>query len=240
MNDKSESASAGITLRGLVKKYHYQPVLNELNLTVEEGGFCILVGANGAGKTTLLRIIASLVRPDAGEVIIGGEIACANPQSRSRIGYVGHQPMFYQDLTASENLLHYAHLYQIAHADEVVEKSIQSAGLARHVGKPLRAYSRGMQQRLSLIRALLHDPAILLLDEPYTGLDREAAHFLDDRLRSLYEAGRTILLAAHRPQRLLSIASHIAWLKDGRIIQHLPAARLSESLELEKHLQEVA
>jgi len=234
-----EISPAEINVRGLVKRYHYRPVLNDLSLTINDGDFCVLVGANGAGKTTLLRVLASLVRADAGEIRIGNEIIPSNPRSRSNIGYVGHQPMFYQDLTAAENLRHYARLYQVKGTDQTVAESIQSAGLTGHQDKPVRTFSRGMQQRLSLARALLHQPIVLLFDEPYTGLDQEAARFLDAKLGELHGPGRAILLAAHRPQRLLTIASHIAWLKEGKIIQHLPVSRLSQAPDLEAYLQEI-
>jgi len=234
-----EISPAEINIRGLVKRYHYRPVLNDLSLTINDGDFCVLVGANGAGKTTLLRVLASLVRADAGEIRIGNEIIPSNPRSRSNIGYVGHQSMFYQDLTAVENLRHYARLYQLDHIDQIVTRSLQTAGLVSHQEKPVRVFSRGMQQRLSLARALLHQPSILLFDEPYTGLDQEAARFLDAKLGELHSPGRAILLAAHRPQRLLTIASHIAWLKEGKIIQHLPVSHLSQTPELEAYLQEI-
>jgi heme exporter protein A len=211
--------------------------LDNLSLTVDDGDFCVLVGANGAGKTTLLRIIASLVRADAGEIIFGNKASLSDPGNRHNIGYIGHQPMFYQDLTAVENLIHYARLYEIEDADQAVTQGIKSVGLKAHQDKPLRTFSRGMQQRLSIVRALLHQPSVLLFDEPYTGLDQEAARFLDGKLEELHSVGRAILLAAHRPQRLLSTASHIAWLNDGKIIQHLPVNRLSP--ELEAYLQEI-
>ncbi|MDY6866523.1 MAG: heme ABC exporter ATP-binding protein CcmA [Chloroflexota bacterium] len=239
MERTPERPSAEIAVRGLVKRYHYRPVLNDLSLTISDGDFCVLVGANGAGKTTLLRILASLVRADAGEIKIGNEITPSNPQSRSNIGYVGHQPMFYQDLTAAENLRHYARIYQVKDAEQAITEGIQLVGLADHQDKPLRTFSRGMQQRLSLARALLHQPTILLFDEPYTGLDQEAAHFLDTKLEELHRPGRAILLAAHRPQRLLTIASHIAWLKDGKITQIIPVNQLSQAPELNAYLQEV-
>ncbi len=240
MSAEIESHSTRIVIKGLVKRYHYQPVLDNLSLTIEDGDLCVLVGANGAGKTTLLRILADLVRPDKGQIIIGGETFINNSLLRSKLGYVGHQTMFYQDLSALENLLHYAHLYQLSHPNEKAAESIFSVGLSPHQHKPVRVFSRGMQQRLSIARALLHDPDILLFDEPYTGLDQEAARFLDERLRNLHQPGRTILVAAHRPQRLISIASHIAWLKDGQITQHIPVDRLAEAPELQDYLQETA
>lgn len=241
MQRATEPPSVRIEIRGLVKKFHYQPVLDHLSLTIEDGALCVLVGANGAGKTTLLRILASLVRANEGEVSLGGISLADGATLRRKIGYVGHQSMFYSDLNALENLRHYARLYQLAEVESsIIMRSIHSVGLEQHKEKPLRTFSRGMQQRLSIARALLHDPCILLLDEPYTGLDQEATQFLDDRLMSLHRPGHAILLAAHRPQHLLSIASHIAWLKEGKIAQHLPVNRLSEAPDLRQYLQETA
>jgi heme exporter protein A len=239
-NEIKAPASVRSELRGLSKHYHYQPVLDGLDLTVNGGELCVLVGANGAGKTTLLRIVASLVRPDAGEVFAGGYTLAHGGIYRRQIGYLGHQSLFYSDLNAVENLTHYARLYHLGDVPRKVAQSIESVGLAPHRGKPIRTYSRGMQQRLAIARTLLHDPSVLLLDEPYTGLDPEAAQFLDDRLRRLREPDRAILIAAHRPQRLLSIASHVAWLRQGRIAQHLPVARLGEDPALQAYLKEAA
>ena len=238
MPERSDPNPAGIVIRGLSKKYQFQPVLDDLSLSVEDSDLCILIGANGAGKTTLLRIIASLVRPDAGEVMVGSRLISSDAAARRWIGYLGHQSLFYSDLNAVENLTHYARLYQLDDIPAVVTAAIEAVGLTPHRHKPVRTYSRGMQQRLSIARALLHDPSVLLLDEPYTGLDKEAAAFLDERLRQLHRPGRSILIAAHNPQRLLPIASHIAWLKDGRITQHLPVDRLDEAPDLLNYLQE--
>lgn len=240
MQKETNPATTHIEIRGLTKKYRYQPVLDSLDLTIGDGQSCVLVGANGAGKTTLLRILATFVRPDGGEITINGTPINEAPLYRREIGYVGHQAMFYQDLNALENLAHYARLYQLEDVEDVVTASITSAGLTRHAHKPLRTYSRGMQQRLSIARALLHEPSILLFDEPYTGLDQEAALFLDSRLQQLHQSGRVILIAAHRPQRLISIASHVAWLNDGKISHHIPVSHLSEIPDLQDYLREVA
>lgn len=240
MLKEPNAPTSRIEIRGLVKKYRYQPVLNGLDLTLGDGQCCVLVGANGAGKTTLLRILATFVRPDGGQITINGMPIKDAPLYRREIGYVGHQAMFYQDLNAVENLRHYARLYQINAVEGVITDSIEGVGLTKHALKPLRTYSRGMQQRLSIARALLHDPSILLFDEPYTGLDQEAASFLDVRLQQLHRPGRVILIAAHRPQRLISIASHVAWLDDGRISHHIPVSQLSEIPDLQEYLQEVA
>mgnify|MGYP001059473863 CR=1 FL=1 len=235
----SVSRKAAITVRGLVKRYHFQPVLDDLSLSLSDGDFCVLVGANGAGKTTLLRILADLARPNQGEVLINGLPLKASPALRQAIGYISHQPMFYEDLTALENLEHYARLYGLSQPAERISACLRASGLASYQNQPVRTYSRGMQQRLSIERALLHDPKILLFDEPYTGLDQEAAQRLDRRLQALHTPGRVILVAAHRPQRLIPVASHIAWLQSGRISHHIPASQLNSSPELLAYLQEV-
>jgi heme exporter protein A len=238
MPERSNSNPTRIVIRGLSKKYHFQPVLDNLSLSIDDGDLCVLVGANGAGKTTLLRIIASLVRPDAGEVIVDNSFIGSNATARRQIGYLGHQSLFYSDLNATENLTHYARLYQLNDIPAEVVRGIDAVGLTPHQHKPVRTYSRGMQQRLSIARTLLHDPAVLLLDEPYTGLDKEAAEFLDKRLRQLRQPGRVILIAAHHPQRMVPFASHIAWLKEGRIAHHLPIEKLGEVPEFQDYLQE--
>ena len=240
MSTKSLDSAPQLVIRDLVKRYHFQPVLNQLSLTLTDGDFCILVGANGAGKTTLLRILATLVRPNQGEILLGGRSLTQSPALRREIGYIGHQPMFYNDLTALENLHHYARLYAYPHPAELVRDAVQSVGLTPHQHKPVRTFSRGMQHRLSIARALLHHPHYLFFDEPYTGLDTEAAQILDAQLQYLHQPGRIILLAAHQPGRLLRMASHIAWLQDGKISHHIPAASIPEVPALQAYLQEGA
>ena len=239
MSTDSDTRKPAVEVRGLVKQYHFRPVLDQLSLTLQDGDFCVLVGANGAGKTTLLRILATLARPNHGQTLIYGQPLSATPAIRGSIGYIGHQPMFYEDLTALENLQHYARLYGTSQPERRISEAINASGLEHSQDRPVRTFSRGMQQRLSIERALLHDPKILLFDEPYTGLDQEAAQLLDQRLKELHSAGRVILVAAHRPQRLVHLASHIAWLQEGKISHHLPTSQLETSAELLAYLQEV-
>ncbi|MDF1520656.1 MAG: heme ABC exporter ATP-binding protein CcmA [Brevefilum sp.] len=223
-----------------MKRYHTRPVLNKLSINVDAGALCILVGDNGVGKTTLLRILAGLVRPDSGEISIGKSGSSRESQHRRMIGYLGHQSMLYQDLNAIENLTHYARLYHLPEAEMIVSESIRSVGLEESQYQMVRTYSRGMQQRLSVARSLLHDPEVLLLDEPYTGLDKQGAQFLDKRLQSLHQQAKTIFLAAHRPHRLLSFASHVAWLKDGLIVEYSSVADILGKSDLAVYLQESA
>jgi len=240
MSAQASESHSQIMVKDLVKKYHTRPVLNHLFITIDAGALCILVGDNGVGKTTMLRILAGLVRPDSGDITLGNTGSSRDPQHRRRIGYVGHQPMVYQDLTAIENLIHYARLYQLPQAEKIISESIRAVGLEKYQHQMLRTYSRGMQQRLSIARSLLHDPEVLLLDEPYTGLDKQAAQFLDKRLQDLHQQGKTIFLAAHHPQRLLPFASHVAWLREGVIAEHIPIQDITEHPDLAAYLQESA
>lgn len=237
MSDRLQSERLTIEVSDLVKHYHHQNVLDHLNLSIKSGELCVLVGDNGAGKTTLLRILASLVRPDQGEIHLINNTADENSAYRGKIGYIGHQTMFYNDLTAAENLQHYAKLYQIPNAPEAADISIQSVGLIDFKDNPVRTFSRGMQQRLSIARALLHHPSILLLDEPYTGLDQKAANYLDTQLQNLHQPDRIILIAAHHPQRMLPFSTHIAWLQKGKISHHIPIDQVPSFSSLQDYLR---
>jgi len=236
MSERHPSEPFSIEISNLVKHYHHQNVLDHLQLTIKMGDLCVLVGDNGAGKTTLLRILASLIRPDQGEIRLINNTENENSSYRGKIGYLGHQSMFYNDLTAAENLRHYAELYQIPNAREAADASIQSVELTGFKDNPVRTFSRGMQQRLSIARALLHHPSILLFDEPYTGLDQKAANFLEAQLQNLHQPDKIILIAAHRPQRMLSFATHIAWLQKGKISHHIPIDQISDFPDLQDYL----
>jgi heme exporter protein A len=233
------TGSITIEINRLNKRYNTQPVLKDLSLTVAGGEICVLVGANGAGKSTLLRILATLTRADSGEVRLNGIPLSSDPILRREIGYLGHQSLFYGDLTACENLRHYARLYQLSNPEEVVQNSLESARLTLHRQKPVRTFSRGMLQRLAIERTLIHQPRLLLLDEPFTGLDQEAAETLDERLDRLHTQECTLIVVAHRPQRLLEIATHIAWLRNGRIEQKISVTQLSSAPDLSRYIREV-
>jgi heme exporter protein A len=237
MSEYIPSETLQIIVSDLVKQYHHQNVLDHLSLTVQSGELCVLVGDNGSGKTTLLRVLASLSRPEQGEIRMEGIALSSGPQWRDEIGYVGHQTLFYQDLSALANLQHYAKLYLLPNPKDRALKAIQKMGLTKYQHKPVRTFSRGMQQRLTIARALLHDPAILLFDEPYTGLDGEAARILDETLRDLHQPGKIIIVADHHPLRMLPFASHIAWLQNGNISHHVPVETLADVPELDNYLR---
>ena len=207
-----------IKIDGLVKYYGQLPVLRGVNLHVRAGEFVTLVGANGAGKTTLLRIVASLLQPTEGHVTIGGwSLPAYADRVRQHIGLVSHHALLYGDLTAAENLAFYARLYGLDQREERVARALRTVGLAARQRDPVRTFSRGMTQRLTIARATLHEPDVLLFDEPYTGLDQEASRLLDELLRREAARGRTILMITHDLAHGLNLGDRIAILSRGKI-----------------------
>ena len=175
-----------IEVRGLVKSFGGKVALDGVDLDVAEGEFLTLVGPNGAGKTTLIRVLATLTRPTEGSVRIAGyDLVGQGTEIRRRIGLASHQTLLYDDLSAEENLRFYGRMYEVPDLEERITALLQRVGLEHRRHDLVHTFSRGMQQRLSIARALLHDPAILLLDEPYTGLDQHAAEVLKEVLVSL-------------------------------------------------------
>jgi heme exporter protein A len=209
-------AEAMISAQGLVKAFGLRPVLRGIDLQIAHGESLALLGANGSGKTTFLRIIAALSRPTAGTVTIGGWTLPREAAAiRAHLGVVGHVPMLYNDLTAEENLRFFARLYRLEAVD--FGAALAKVGLSRRAADRVSTFSRGMQQRLSIARALLHNPDVLLLDEPYTGLDVDGSARLDSLIGEWRAAGRTLLLTTHDLDRSLSLSDRIAILHKGMV-----------------------
>jgi heme exporter protein A len=187
-----------IAARGLGRSFGTKRVLRDLDLDVAERELVLVTGPNGSGKSTLLALCAGLLAPTAGELEVAVE--------RGRIGYLAHEPLVYRELTALENLDLYGRLYHVPERRERIGMLLERFGLWEARRSPVASFSRGMLQRLALCRTLLHDPALLLLDEPYAGLDEAGAELLDAELAGL--AGRrTLLLATHDPDRVGRLAT---------------------------------
>lgn len=217
-----------ILVKKLVKRFGPMTVLRELDFSVAEGEFVALLGPNGAGKTTLLRILATLSRPTSGLVRIASyQLSQAGPELRANLGVVSHQPLLYGDLTARENLIFYGKLYGINQGR--IQEVLELVGLGSRQNDLVRTYSRGMQQRLAIGRAILHNPKILLLDEPHTGLDQEAGEILDRVLQEVALEGRTVVMTSHDLVRAASLATRIDLLSRGKITASTPAQGLSSS-----------
>lgn len=209
-----------IVVKDLVKIFGYNPVLRKLNLTVERSQFVVLLGPNGSGKSTLLRILAALSRPTSGTVTVGGwSLPNEAAAVRRQLGVVSHLPLLYDTLTARENLNFFAELYDLSEEEkaERIPEVLERVGLARRADELVQTYSRGMLQRLTIARAILHNPAVLLFDEPFTGLDQTAGAILDELLNDLKKDARTIVMTTHDLRRGHALASHVAILNRGRI-----------------------
>lgn len=216
-----------IEVRNLVKRFGVKTVLRGLNFTVAEGEFVALLGPNGAGKTTFLRILATLSRPAMGVVRIAGyQIPSQASQVRRKIGVVSHLPLLYGDLTGEENLKFYGRMYGISDPVLRIEEVLEVIGLSARKRDLVRTYSRGMQQRLAIGRAVLHDPSVLLLDEPHTGLDQDACEMLDNALREVAALGRTVVMTSHDLSRAGDLASRFAVISRGVIVSSVQRAQI--------------
>lgn len=218
-----------IEVHKLTKRFGPKTVLRGLEFGVGEGEFVALLGPNGAGKTTFLRILSSLSRPSLGMVRIAGfglpEQAAA---VRQRLGVVSHQPLLYGDLSAEENLRFYGRLYNVAHLEARIDVVLNLIGLTLRRRDLVRIFSRGMQQRLAIGRAILHEPEVLLLDEPHTGLDQDACEMLDTVLREVAARGRTVVMTSHDLTRVAGLASRVDVLARGVIQATTPVAALAQ------------
>ncbi len=207
-----------IAVDHLVKRFGVKTVLRGLNFRACQGEFIAILGPNGAGKTTFLRILASLSSPTLGTVRIAGfQLPQQAAQVRSRLGVVSHQPLLYGDLTAEENLRFYGRMYAVGNLASRLGEVLDVVGLAARRRDLVRTFSRGMQQRLAIARAVLHEPDVLLLDEPHTGLDQDACDMLDKVLRRVSAGGRTIVMASHDMARAEELAARFDVLTRGRI-----------------------
>jgi heme exporter protein A len=211
-----------IKVTGLVKNYGLNPVLRGVRFQVEAGEFVTLVGANGAGKSTLIRILATLAKPSSGEVQVGGwRLPQQANRVRRHIGLVSHQSLVYGDMTARENLAFFAKIYGLAVSEALLADSLKLVGLHRRADEPVRTFSRGMAQRLAIARATIHQPDILLLDEPYTGLDQDASHTLTQLLTDQHQSGKTIFMITHDLARGLDLCDRVLILNRGKIEQEI-------------------
>ena len=207
-----------IEVTKLIKRFALKAVLRGLDFEVQPGEFVALLGPNGAGKTTFLRILATLSRPSMGDVKVAGyHLPHQAAQVRARLGVVSHMPLLYEDLTAEENLRFYARMYGISKKEERITEVLGMVGLETRRRDLVRTFSRGMQQRLAIGRAILHDPEVMLFDEPYTGLDQDASSMLDEVLRSVAAQGRTVVMTSHDLTRAEELATRFDILSRGII-----------------------
>ena len=208
-----------IEAKKLVKRFGLKTVLKDMDFSVENGEFVALIGPNGAGKSTFLRILASLTRPTMGKVSVAGYLLPKeSAEVRHELGVVSHLPLLYVDLTAEENLTFYGKMYNLPDLATRINEVLEMVGLPARRNDLVRTYSRGMQQRLAIGRAVLHDPSVMLFDEPYTGLDQDASAMLDDVLRTVAARGRTVIMTSHDLARTEDLATRFDVLSRGKIV----------------------
>ena len=207
-----------IQVRGLRKGFGDWPVLWDLDLTVDWGEFLVIFGANGAGKTTLLKVLSTQARPDDGEVWIGGvERSRGAAGIRRMVGVIAHRTLLYEDMSCEENLIFYSRMFGLKNAQRRSEEVMRLVGLEGLKNHKVRTLSHGMQKRLSIARAVLHEPPVLLLDEPEAGLDQEAVEMLGGLLEGWKSEGRTVVMTTHNLEQGLVWGERVAILSEGKI-----------------------
>ena len=203
-----------IAVEGLVKQFGRFAALRDVTAEFDAGKFHVILGDNGAGKTTLLRALAGLAHPTRGTVLILGK----TPHEACReIGYMAHPSLLYDEMSGMENLRYFARLYDIA-GDIRCEQVIRAVGLEPELSRPVGQYSQGMRQRMSLARAILHDPKIMLLDEPFSNVDVHSAREMVALLKGMRDTGRTIFLVTHQAMLLEGVADEFVWMQSGQIV----------------------
>lgn len=208
-----------VKVEGLTKYFGNKLVLNQLTLDVEEKKFLVIFGPNGAGKTTLLKIISTLTRPSRGQITVGGYKLNQSPgEIRQLVGFVTHSSFLYAGLTGYENLKFYAHLYGVKRIEHRIRYLAEQVGVKEWLSERVQTYSRGMKQRLSIARALIHNPSYLLLDEPFTGLDEKMSERLSLIFQRFKHEGKTAILTTHNLAKGEFIADEVAVLNSGRLV----------------------
>jgi heme exporter protein A len=218
-------ADGALEVRHVSKFFGDLPALRDVSLRLEAGDAVLLYGANGAGKTTLLRTLAGLARPSEGEVLFAGRsVAGDSRPAKAKVGFVSHAAFLYGELTGRENLRFFGRLYGLANLERRIDWTLELFAVRERGDEPARNLSRGLQQRMSLARALLHDPAFLLLDEPFTGLDADSARNLEQLLRTLPEKGKALMFSTHNYRQGASLARRQVSLERGRVKYDGPVA----------------
>jgi len=219
-----------IEVKKLVKRFGLKTILRGLDFSVEPGEFVALLGPNGAGKTTFLRILSSLSHQTLGHINIAGyRLPDQAAQVRAKLGVVSHLPLLYPDLTAEENLRFYGRMYGINNMEARITEVLKMVDLENRRKDLVRTFSRGMQQRLAIGRAVIHDPEVMLFDEPYTGLDQDASEMLDDVLRSVAAKGRTVVMTSHDLVRAEDLATRFDILSHGVIAASITRKQLKKT-----------
>ena len=218
------TATLALQSEDIRKTFGHFTALGGVSLTVKRGEFVALFGRNGAGKTTYLKVAATLVRATHGKLAIEGIDIHQEPEkARRHIGFLSHNTYLYRDLNPVENLRFFGRLYGVPNLEDRIQQLLERVGLQRRKSDPVRAFSRGLHQRLGLARVMLHDPSVILLDEPYTGLDANAVDMLNGLLDEAAAAGKTVILTTHDFDQGIRAATRTVIIDRGKVVLDSPA-----------------
>jgi heme ABC exporter ATP-binding subunit CcmA len=235
-----DSSELDIIAEGVTKSFENIQALRGIDLRVKKGEFLTIFGPNGAGKTTLIKLLATLTKPTSGKVSIANYDIKKDPDKvRALIGVISHEPYLYGNLSALENITFFASLYGISQARKKAIEVIKQIGLETRMYDLVRTFSRGMQQRLAVARAIVHEPKILLLDEPYTGLDQDGARIFGEMLRWLKTQGRTIVMTTHNFLEGIEMSDRVAILGGGKIVYENEAKSIEPERFKEVYFEKV-
>lgn len=220
---------AALAAVGLRRLYGPRRAVDGVSFALAPGECLALFGPNGAGKTTLLRMLGGLLRPTAGEALIGGASVHGAPEARARIGLISHHALVYGALTAQENVAFAARLYGVVDPEDAARRALERMRILDRADTPVRRLSRGLQQRVSIARAMVHAPTVVLLDEPFTGLDEAGARALTEALTTLKDAGAALVLVTHNLAEGLLLGTRVVVMRAGRFLRDEPRATVDDA-----------
>lgn len=233
-------ARHAVEVEALVRTFGHRPAVDGVSFAIDAGECLAVFGPNGAGKTTLLRVLAGLLRPTRGRAFVSGVALPGGPEARRRIGFISHASMLYAALTSRENVELAARLFGVPDARGASARALDAMRMAPHADTPVRALSRGMQQRVSIARAMVHGPSVVLLDEPFTGLDASGAAALSTALGVLRAAGAALVLVTHNLDEGLALATHAAIMTAGAFVRYEPRGAIDPRVYAESYRNLVA
>lgn len=229
---KDETVHMAVKIEALTKRFGLAWALNGIDLTLHQGEHLAVFGPNGAGKTTLIRILSTLVKPTSGSVfLLGSDLQQKGEKVRRAIGVLTHHPLLFDNLTARENLKFYGKMYGVKDLNVRIDNLLTDVGLTEYRDQRVETFSRGMQQRLAIARCLIHEPHLLLLDEPHTGLDQNGIAFLTQTLEAFLNEGKTVVMTCHDFARGLELCSKAAILNNGHLAYYGEPSKLEDSFE---------
>ncbi len=240
MSTTSLDSQIDISVKGVTKTFGNFEALRGIDLSVKKGEFLTLFGPNGAGKTTLIKLLATLTKPTSGKLTVSGYDTLKEAEKvRASVGVISHDPYLYENLSAFENIKFFGDMYGLPDTDTRSVELIRLLGLDKRMHDLVRTFSRGMKQRLSVARAIVHDPSVLLLDEPYTGLDQKGAQIFGDTLKWLKTHERTILMTTHNIEEGLHLSDRVGIMTSGKIVYESATSDLDRNSFKDLYLSRV-